>query len=184
MKVVSDPTFHYFPARARFSHHVQTPAMPKKTSAGVLLYRIRRGELQVFLVHPGGPYWKNKDDGAWSIPKGEFQEGDDPLATAKREFFEETGHAIQGEFRSLTPFKQAGGKVIYAWAVEGDFEPAAMRSNMFSIEWPPRSGIVREFPEVDKGEWFGFADAQRKLLPGQRPMLDELRMLLGQQNPN
>ncbi len=152
--------------------------MGKKLSAGILLYRRREGEIELFLVHPGGPYWVNKDDGAWSIPKGEFAEGDDPLAAAQREFFEETGVALAGEFEPLLPLKQASGKVIHAWAVEGDIDPLTVKSNSFAMEWPPRSGVTQEFAEVDKGEWFSIAMAQRKLLPGQRKFLDELQRLL------
>ncbi|MEK7538491.1 MAG: NUDIX domain-containing protein [Patescibacteria group bacterium] len=151
----------------------------KKLSAGILLYRVQQGELKVFLVHPGGPYWAKKDDGAWSIPKGEFDEGDDPLATAKREFMEETGSPIKGEYLPLSPLKQPSGKIVHAWAVEGDIDASTVKSNMFSMEWPPRSGVMQEFPEVDKGEWFNIPSAQQKLLSGQRRFLEELQNLLG-----
>jgi predicted NUDIX family NTP pyrophosphohydrolase len=150
-----------------------------KLSAGILLYRKRAGLLEVFLVHPGGPFWKNKDDGAWSIPKGECDEGADLLSEAKREFMEETGVAPQGEFQPLTPVRQAGRKLIYAWAVEGELDPGKLRSNTFVMEWPPRSGKQQEFAEVDRGDWFRLSAARLKLLPGQRPFLDELSRLIG-----
>lgn len=152
--------------------------MAKKWSAGVLLYRMRGGEVEVFLVHPGGPYWARKDDGAWSIPKGEYDVGDDPLATAKREFREETGSELAGSFRALTPLAQPGGKVVSAWAVEGDLDAAIVRSNTFSLEWPPHSGKIQEFPEVDRGAWFDLHTARAKLLPGQRGFLNQLQQLL------
>jgi predicted NUDIX family NTP pyrophosphohydrolase len=152
--------------------------MAKKFSAGILLYRLRDGEAQVFLVHPGGPFWAKKDDGAWSIPKGEYQDGDDPLATAKREFLEETGSEVTGSFRALSPVKQPSGKVVSAWAVEGDLDTATLKSNTFSLEWPPRSGRMQEFPEVDRGAWFDLPTAQTKLQPGQRGFLDQLQQLL------
>ena len=157
--------------------------MQKRLSAGILVYRFRQGELEVFLVHPGGPYWASKDDGAWSIPKGEFEEGDDPLATAKREFLEETGCPIEGEFRPLSPLKQTSGKVVHAWALEGDLDPTAVKSNSFSMEWPPRSGITQEYPEVDRGGWFNVLSARKKLLPGQRGFLEQLQNLLGEGGP-
>jgi predicted NUDIX family NTP pyrophosphohydrolase len=147
--------------------------MPKKTSAGILLYR-RREELEVFLVHPGGPFWARKDLGAWTIPKGEVGEGEDPLAAARREFTEETGFTASGEFRSLKPLRQPSGKTIVAWAVEGDCDPAELRSNLFEMEWPPRSGKRKEFPEVDRGAWYPLAEARRRILTGQAPFLDEL----------
>ena len=149
--------------------------MAKKVSAGILLYRLRRGLVEVFLVHPGGPYWARKDDGAWSIPKGEMEDGADLLATAYTEFHEETGSPLEGEPVPLTPLKQPGGKVVHAWAVRGDIDAASIRSNTFAIEWPPRSGKTREFPEVDRGGWFDLADARQKLLAGQRGFLDQLQ---------
>ncbi len=152
--------------------------MAIKNSAGILPYRIRSGVLEVFLVHPGGPFWAKKDAGAWSIPKGEFEEGADPLEAAKREFFEETGTPIDGKFVSLTPLKQRSGKVVHAWAVEGDIDSSTVTSNTFSMEWPPRSGRQQEFPEVDKGEWFAMAAAREKLLAGQHGFLDELERKL------
>lgn len=148
--------------------------MAKRLSAGILLYRERQNKLEVFLVHPGGPYWAKKDNGVQSIPKGELEEGDDLFETAKREFIEETGLPISGEFFSLSPLKQPSGKVVYAWAVKGDLNVTAISSNLFSMEWPPASGITRQFPEIDKGEWFNIRSAMQKLLPGQRPFLKEL----------
>lgn len=151
---------------------------PNKTSAGILLYRRSDDGLEVFLVHPGGPYWAKKDEGAWSVPKGLFEDGEDPLDAAKREFCEETGFAVTGNFMELTPLKQPSGKVVYAWAVEGNIDATAIKSNMFSMEWPPRSGRQQEFPEVDRGGWFTMAQAQEKLLPGQRGFADELQRKL------
>lgn len=148
--------------------------MPPKTSAGVLLYRRRGATLEVFLVHPGGPFWAKKDLGAWSLPKGEIAAGEDPPEAAKREFTEETGFAVEGELRPLPPLRQPGGKIIVAWAVEGDCDPAELRSNTFEMEWPPRSGKRRAFPEVDRGEWFSLDEARRRILPGQAPFLDAL----------
>ncbi|HVE70316.1 MAG TPA: NUDIX domain-containing protein [Thermoanaerobaculia bacterium] len=149
--------------------------MPAKTSAGIVLYR-RRGEgLEVFLVHPGGPFWAKKDLGAWSIPKGEIDEGEDPAAAAMREFSEETGFAVEGELRALKPLRQPSGKTVVAFAVEGDCDPAQLRSNLFSMEWPPKSGKRAEFPEVDRGAWFPIEEARTKILKGQAPFLDELK---------
>ena len=148
--------------------------MPKK-SAGLLLYRNGTRGVEVFLVHPGGPFWAKKDDGAWSIVKGECTEGEDPLEAAKREFQEETGFATDGTFEALESIKQPGGKVVYAWSLEGDIDSSAIHSNTFSMEWPPRSGKVREFPEVDRGAWFDVAAARRKILPGQIPLLVQLQ---------
>jgi predicted NUDIX family NTP pyrophosphohydrolase len=146
-----------------------------KLSAGILLYRQRDGALEVFLVHPGGPFWKNKDLGAWSIPKGEYEAEDDPLAAARREFEEETGFAPpSGEWRSLFEVKLSSGKVVTAWAVEGDCDADAIRSNLFSMEWPPKSGKTQEFPEVDRAAWFALPEAQVKIHPAQREFLDRL----------
>ena len=153
--------------------------MSKKQSAGVLLYRFRSGVLEVFLVHPGGPFWAKKDAGVWSIPKGEFEEGADPLEAARREFFEETGSPIDGPLVALKPLRQRSGKVVHAWAAQGDIDAAAIRSNLFSMEWPPRSGRQQEFPEVDRGEWFAIPAARIKLTGGQTGFLDELRDKLG-----
>jgi predicted NUDIX family NTP pyrophosphohydrolase len=147
--------------------------MAKKTSAGLLLYR-RRGVLEVFLVHPGGPFWAKKDAGAWSLPKGEFVEGDDPLAAAKREFTEETGFPIDGEFRRLDPLKQRSGKVIHAWVIEADCDASQVRSNLFSLEWPPKSGQIQKFPEVDRAEWFSIPEARKRIIAGQVGFIDQL----------
>ncbi len=152
--------------------------MAKKLSAGILLYRTRGDQVEVFLVHPGGPYWARKEDGAWSIPKGEYTEGDDPLTTARREFREETGSEVIGSFRPVSPVKQPSGKVVSVWVVEGDLDPATVKSNTFSLEWPPHSGTMQEFPEVDRGAWFDIATARTKLQPGQRGFLDQLLELL------
>src|SRR5262249_14370087 len=122
--------------------------MPRQ-SAGLLLFRNTSGALEVLLVHPGGPFWSRKDDGAWTIPKGEFAQADPPLQAALREFEEETGAAVTGPFLELQPRRQAGGKTIYAWAVRGDFDPTGLKSNTFTVEWPPRSGRVQTFPEID-----------------------------------
>jgi predicted NUDIX family NTP pyrophosphohydrolase len=145
-----------------------------RTSAGLLMYRRRAGALEVFLVHPGGPFWARKDAGAWSIPKGEIDPTEEPLAAARREFTEETGLAAQGAFRPLAPVTQAGGKIVQAWAVEGDLDPSALQSNTFSIEWPPRSGRQKTFPEVDRAAWFSLDVAREKINPAQAALLDEL----------
>jgi predicted NUDIX family NTP pyrophosphohydrolase len=149
-----------------------------KQSAGLLLYRIRQGAPEVFLVHPGGPFWAKKDAGVWSIPKGEAAPGEDLLARAQREFTEETGFAIAGEFRPLAPIRQSGGKIVHAWAVAGDCDAATITSNTFDLEWPPRSGRVQAFPEVDRAQWFGLAAAREKINPAQRGLIDELERLL------
>ena len=147
--------------------------MPRR-SAGLLLFRRRNHELQVLLVHPGGPLWAKKDEGAWSIPKGEIEDGEDPLAAARREFNEELGSPVSGEFIELEPIRQASGKVVHAWAVEGDFDPATLTSGLFSMEWPPRSGRQQQFPEVDRAEWFTIDEAKRKINKAQIPLLDQL----------
>lgn len=144
------------------------------TSAGILLYRRRAGELEVLLAHPGGPYWAKRDLGAWTIPKGGIAAGEDPLAAARREFAEETGCDAAGEARPLTPIRQKGGKLVQAWAVEGDCDAAAIRSNTFEMEWPPRSGRMAQFPEIDRAAWFGLDEARRRILPPQVALLDEL----------
>jgi predicted NUDIX family NTP pyrophosphohydrolase len=146
-----------------------------KRSAGVLLHRVRGGLVEVLLVHPGGPFWAGKDLGAWSIPKGEYDDGDDPLAAALREFEEETGQPPpKGALLDLGEVRQRGGKVLRAWAAAGDLDPAALASNTFELEWPPRSGRRREFPEVDRAGWFDPATAREKLLDAQRELLDRL----------
>jgi predicted NUDIX family NTP pyrophosphohydrolase len=149
-------------------------------SAGVLMFRINKGMIEFFLVHPGGPFWKNKDWGSWSIPKGEFGKEEEPLAAAIREFAEETGLQLQGDFISLSPVKQRSGKWIYAYGLQGDLDPVALRSNTFSLEWPPRSGKYIDVPEVDRGEWFDYQTAKEKLIPGQVAILDELYTLTKQ----
>jgi predicted NUDIX family NTP pyrophosphohydrolase len=145
-----------------------------KRSAGILMYKRADAELRVLLVHPGGPYWAKKDLGAWSIPKGEHGEADDPLACAIREFSEETGITPHGDFRPLGRLVQAGGKIVTGFAVEGDFDPGALKSNTFEIEWPPRSGRRQSFPEVDRAAWFDLAEARRKILRSQAAFLDRL----------
>jgi predicted NUDIX family NTP pyrophosphohydrolase len=156
-----------------------TRVTSRKRSAGLLLFRDRSGRLEVLLVHPGGPLWTKKDEGAWSIPKGEFGERDDPLEAARREFEEETGAAPAGETIPLSPLRQPSGKVVYAWAMKGDFDPAALKSNTFSMEWPPKSGRHQEFPEVDRAAWFAVDEARRWILKGQAPFLLELMQKLG-----
>lgn len=150
-----------------------------KASAGILLFRERAGRLEVLLAHPGGPYWAKKDAGAWTIPKGEIAEDEEPLAAARREFEEETGARVEGEPLPLTPRRQPGGKLVHAWAMRGDLDPTAVRSITFTMEWPPRSGRQQAFPEVDRAGWFGLPDARGKILKGQAPFLDELERLLG-----
>ena len=154
---------------------------PPRRSAGLLLYRRRGDRLEVLLVHPGGPFWAKRDEGAWSIPKGEIDVDEDPLAAARREFVEELGSAPRpgGEPVALEPVRQAGGKLVIAWAQEGDFDPAGLDSNSFKMEWPPRSGPMQEFAEVDRAAWFPPAEARQKLLTGQRPLIDQLERLLG-----
>ena len=151
--------------------------MPKR-SAGLLVYREASDGIEVFLVHPGGPLWAKKDDGAWSIPKGELEPDEDPLAAARREFTEETGFAPSGEMLPLTPLRQPSSKFVYAWAVRGDFDPAALRSGTFSMEWPPKSGRHASFPEVDRAAWFRLDAARQKILKGQTGFLDELETKL------
>ncbi|MEX2162287.1 MAG: NUDIX domain-containing protein [Anaerolineales bacterium] len=155
--------------------------MPKK-SAGILVYRKRESPpeifLEVFLVHPGGPFWAKKDAGAWTIPKGEF-DLEDALAAAQREFKEETGFDIAGDFKPLAPQTLKSGKVVYAWAVEGDLDAAQVRSNLFEVEWPPRSGRRMQVPEVDRGGWFSVEDALKKINPAQAGFIRELAQFLG-----
>jgi predicted NUDIX family NTP pyrophosphohydrolase len=146
-----------------------------KRSAGILLYRIAGDGPEVLLVHPGGPFWARKDAGAWSIPKGEYDDGEDPQACALREFEEETGTALPpAELIELGSVKQKGGKVVSAWAAEGDIDAEAIRSNTFTMEWPPRSGRTAEFPEIDRAGWFGIDAAREKLVPAQAELLDRL----------
>jgi predicted NUDIX family NTP pyrophosphohydrolase len=147
--------------------------MPKK-SAGILMYRLSGDAIEIFLVHPGGPFWAKKDLGSWSIPKGEYESDEDPLTAARREFSEETGFAVDGDFIPLAPIRQKSGKIVSAWAVEGTVDASAIRSNSFSVEWPPRSGRQADFPEVDRAEWFNPVEARLKLNPGQAPLVDTL----------
>jgi len=146
----------------------------RKRSAGFIMYRCRNSKLEVFLVHPGGPYWANQDEGIWSIPKGEYSDYEDPFIAAKREFKEETGHDAKGGFLPLTPRTQPTGKIVSAWAFEGDCDAGAIKSNTFTIELPPASGKLSEFPEVDRAEWFPIDLAKKKLLKGQVGFIDEL----------
>jgi predicted NUDIX family NTP pyrophosphohydrolase len=154
-----------------------------KKSAGLLLYRRREGKLEVFLVHPGGPFWAKKDVGAWSIPKGEHGPDEDPLTAACREFTEETGFTATGPFLPLTPLKQKSGKVVEAFACLAEVDPGDLTSNTFTLEWPPRSGNLQEFPEVDRAAWFPLAEAKVKIHPGQVGLLEELVQLLGEDFP-
>jgi len=151
--------------------------LPKR-SAGLLMYRRREGIVEVFLVHPGGPFWARKDLGSWSVPKGEYVPDENPLAAARREFEEETGITARGDFRELTEIKQKGGKLLKIWAFEGDCDPREIKSNTFTMEWPPRSNKTQEFPEVDRAAWFSLQEAEEKILEGQKPLLDELAEML------
>lgn len=148
--------------------------MPRKQSAGLLLYRRRAGALEVLLVHPGGPFWARRDDGAWTVPKGEVDQDEDVLAAARREVEEETGARPSGPFIALAPLHQSGGKIVHVWAVESEFDPSSLQSNLFEMEWPPKSGTRRSFPEVDRAEWFDLATASRKILASQAPVLEHL----------
>jgi predicted NUDIX family NTP pyrophosphohydrolase len=151
-----------------------------KRSAGILLYRRVGPGVEVLLVHPGGPFWAKKDAGAWSIPKGEHDEDEDPLAVAEREYAEELGSPLPaGECIALGEIVQPSRKVVTGFAVEGDFDPATLKSNNFELEWPPKSGRKQSFPEVDRAGWFGLDEARQKILPGQTPFLDRLRERLG-----
>ena len=146
-----------------------------KRSAGILLHRGRGAELRLLLAHPGGPFWAKKDQGAWSIPKGEYDEGEDPLAVARREFEEELGAPVPaGDAVELGEVAQPSRKVVTAFAVEGDFDPSGLRSNLFEMEWPPKSGRKQSFPEVDRAAWFTVEEAREKILPGQGPFIDRL----------
>ena len=149
------------------------------TSAGILLYRRGPRGIEVFLVHPGGPFWAKKDAGAWSIPKGEYVEGEDPLTAAKREFTEETGITVDGAFAPLEPVKQPGGKIVHAWASEGDGDASTISSNSFTMEWPPKSGRHSAFPEVDRAAWFTIAESKEKLVKGQLSFIEQLSTRLG-----
>lgn len=148
----------------------------QKKSAGILLYRFHNNLPEVLLVHPGGPFWAKKDLGAWSIPKGEIEADENPLDAAKREVKEETGITVQGDFIELTPVKQKSGKVIYVWAVQGNFNLEEIQSNTFEIEWPPKSGKKKAFPEIDKAAWFTMDVAKKKIIEGQVPLIKELEI--------
>lgn len=145
-----------------------------RRSAGILMFRRAPRGLEFFLVHPGGPFWAKKDAGAWSVPKGEYEEDEDPLDAAIREFEEEVGIRPGGHFVALTPITQRSGKTVVAWGVEGDVDPDRLRSNTFTMEWPPRSGRMREFPEVDRAAWFTYDEASSRINPAQLPLLAEL----------
>jgi predicted NUDIX family NTP pyrophosphohydrolase len=149
-----------------------------KLSAGLLFFRFHQSSLQVLLVHPGGPFWAKKDAGSWSIPKGEIEKEEEPLAAAIRECQEETGITAEGNFIELTPVKQKSGKLVYAWAIESDVDPSKISSNEFEMEWPPRSGIKKSFPEIDKADWFTADEAETKIIAGQLPLIRELETLL------
>ena len=154
-----------------------------KQSAGILMYRGSGEALELLLVHPGGPFWANKDQGAWSIPKGEYEPGEDPLAAAKREFAEELGSAPPHRaFLDLGAIKQPSRKMIMAFAVRGDFDPDKLKSNRFELEWPPKSGAKQSFPEIDRAQWFTLAEAREKIQPGQAPFIDRLLESLGEES--
>jgi predicted NUDIX family NTP pyrophosphohydrolase len=147
------------------------------TSAGILLFRRDEAMVEVMLVHPGGPIWAKKDEGAWSVPKGEVEDGEEPRACALRELEEELGSRLGltvGDLAELGSVRQRGGKLVHCWAAERDFDPAELRSNTFEMEWPPRSGVQREFPEVDRAEWFGLDEARRRINPAQVELIDRL----------
>lgn len=145
-----------------------------RRSAGILIHKREGGGLRVLLVHPGGPFWSRRDDGAWSIPKGEHGDDEEPEIAARREFLEETGVEATGALHPLGACRQRGGKIVTAFALAGDFDASSLRSNVFDLEWPPRSGRIQSFPEVDRAEWFDLPAARRKIVPGQRPFLDRL----------
>jgi predicted NUDIX family NTP pyrophosphohydrolase len=150
----------------------------QKQSAGILLFRQPTTALEVFLVHLGGPFFAKKDDGSWSIPKGELNDGEDPLVAAKREFFEETGFVVDGDYIPLTQIKTTSNRLVHAFALRGDADPALLMSNTFEIEWPPKSGKRQSFPEVDRGNWFSIEEAKIKIQPAQLPLLEELEQLI------
>jgi predicted NUDIX family NTP pyrophosphohydrolase len=152
--------------------------MPKRSS-GILMYRRATGGLELLLVHPGGPFWAKKDLGAWSIPKGEYSDGEEALAVARREFEEETGARPEGNFLPLGDIVQAGRKIVTAWALEGDFDPADLTSNRFELEWPPKSGRKASFPEVDRAQWFSPAEARRKIISAQSEFIERLLRAVG-----
>lgn len=149
-----------------------------KRTAGILLYRLTSQEPEIFLVHPGGPFWKNKDAGAWTVPKGEPEASEDLETAAFREFFEETGFSLTGSGSPLTPVRQKAGKWVYAWALEADLDPAGLKSNDFETEWPPKSGRIGRFPEVDRFAWFSFSLGREKINPAQAGFINELERRL------
>lgn len=151
--------------------------MPRK-SAGILVFKKIKDGLGILLVHPGGPFWSKKDLNSWSVPKGEFDENEEAFDAARREFKEETGFLPEGEFIRLEPVKQAGGKLVYTWAVEGDIDVSMIKSNLFKMEWPPKSGKFKEFPEIDRAEWFPIETAKTKIIKGQIPILENLEKLI------
>jgi predicted NUDIX family NTP pyrophosphohydrolase len=151
--------------------------MPKQ-SAGILLFRKINDDVQIFLVHPGGPFFKNKDAGTWSIPKGEFLDDEDPLMAAKREFLEETGTSVDGDSVKLTPVTLKSGKIVHAWAVEGDIDHETIFSNLFEMEWPPKSGKKQSFPEIDRAGWFGVDEAKVKINTGQLGLIEDFLLKL------
>jgi predicted NUDIX family NTP pyrophosphohydrolase len=151
--------------------------MPK-TSSGVLLFRFKKGYPEILLFHPGGPYWAKKDAGVWSIPKGELNENEEPVKAAERELLEETGIEIKGDLIQLTPIKQKNNKIVLAWALEQDFDPRDLVSNFFEIEWPPGSGIKKQFPEMDRGSWFTIEEAKVRILTAQLPFITELEKIM------
>jgi len=157
-------------------------AIDTKTSAGLLLFR-RRKDVEVLLAHPGGPYWQGKDEDAWTVPKGEIEHGEDELTAARREFAEETGYRSDGPVLSLGSVCQPGGKLVHVWAVDDDWDPTQLMSNSFSMDWPPRSGRARLFPEIDRAAWFGLDEARRKILKGQVAFLDRLKAALAPPSP-
>ena len=154
--------------------------MARARSAGVILYRRRDDRVEVLLVHPGGPFWAKKDAGAWSIPKGEFDETETPEMAARREFEEETGIALTAELLALAPVAQSRGKTVHAFAAEADLDPTSISSNTFTLEWPPRSGRMQVFPEIDRAAWFSLDEARTKIVAGQRPILDDLARLVSE----
>jgi predicted NUDIX family NTP pyrophosphohydrolase len=177
--VVCDSNVYFWARIGKIGASKGGQAMPRE-NAGLLLYRNGQGGLEVLLVHPGGPFWKNKDLAAWTIPKGEVEPGEDPLTAARREFAEELGFSPDGKFLPLTAIKQKSGKVVRAWAVHGDWDPGNLKSNTFTLEWPPRSGKLQEFPEVDRAAFFDLQVAREKINPAQIALLEELeRKLLG-----
>ncbi|MBA3705313.1 MAG: NUDIX domain-containing protein [Bacteroidetes bacterium] len=154
-----------------------------KKSAGILLYRLKNSFPEVLLAHPGGPFFVKKDLGVWTIPKGEYTDAEEPLEAAKREFKEETGMYVNGEFIALTPVKLKSSKTVNAWAIQGDIDPTKIKSNLFELEWPPKSGLIKHFPEIDKAEWFNTDDAKEKINPGQIGFIEQLEVMLNKSKP-